>query len=104
MTPPSKHDVEVATASLVTEGGVWLRQADQLEAISRKADGLRLSRLEAGLFQVVLSAYDAAADQLASRCREGHQRMTEIGVTLRQVAEIYQDEDDDNAHRLRGLY
>jgi uncharacterized protein YukE len=102
--PPTPQEVQVATESLRSEATIWLHQSDQMQAIAHKAEGLRMSRLEAGLFQLVESAYDAAADQVTARCREGQQRMEEIATTLRHVADTYEQEERDNLHRFKNLY
>jgi hypothetical protein len=104
MPPPSKQDVQVATESLRAEATIWLHESDQLEAIAGKAEGLRMSRLEAGVFQLMVSTYDAAVDQVTARCREGRQRTTDIATTLRQVADTYDDEERRNVHRFDNLY
>lgn len=104
MPPPGREEVAVDTAALRAEGNVWLEQSDRLEAITHKADGLRMTRLEAGVFQVLVSAYDDAVDQVTARCREGRARMSEVGETLRQVADVYDDEDRKVEHRFRDIY
>jgi uncharacterized protein YukE len=104
MPPPSKHDVEVATDELRADGGIWLHQSDQVAAILHKADGLRLGRLEAGVFQLIVTAYDAVVDQVTARCQEGQQRLAEIGTTLRQAADTYENEDRKNEHQIRNIY
>jgi uncharacterized protein YukE len=104
MPPPTAAEVKVATDALRTEAGVWDTQADEMHAISLKVAGLHMSRLEAGMFQVVVSAYDGMVEQVALRCQEGHDRMRDIGTTLRQVADTYQSEDESGAHRIKNLY
>ncbi|MFF5180443.1 hypothetical protein ACFY2Q_20650 [Micromonospora sp. NPDC000316] len=102
--PPSKKDVEVATDTLRVEAGMWLRHSDQMAVITSMAEGLRMTALEAGLFQLIVTPYDEAADQITARCREGQQRMTEIATTLRKVADTYDAEEANNAHQLNNLY
>jgi hypothetical protein len=102
--PPTPQEVQVATDALRAEASVWLHHSDQMHAIAHNAEGLRMGRLEAGLFQLVVSAYDAAADQVTARCREGQQRMAEIATTLRHVADTYDAEERDNVHRFTNLY
>ncbi|SDY98525.1 hypothetical protein SAMN05444365_104438 [Micromonospora pattaloongensis] len=102
--PPSKQEVAVATETLRTEANMWLRHSDQMEVIAGKAQGLRMTRLEAGIFQLLVSPYDEVADQITARCREGQQRMADIAATLRQVADTYDAEDASNAHKLQNLY
>jgi hypothetical protein len=49
-------------------------------------------------------SYDDTADQITARCREGHQRMTEVASTLRQVADTYEAEEAKNVHRFTNIY
>jgi hypothetical protein len=104
MSPPDKHEVQVATQTLRDEGNVWLDQADKMQAAARKAQGLQIDHVKAGIFQVVVSSYDAVDAVVVDRCNEAQQRMTEVGRTLRMVAATYQDEDDRQAHEIRNLY
>jgi uncharacterized protein YukE len=102
--PPSKEDIRVATEALRTEARTWDHQSDQLHAIARQADGLRLSRLEAGLFQVIVSTYDTLAEEITTRCRQGNQRMAELASALRHVADTYDEEERRGVHAFRDLY
>ncbi len=104
MPPPNKSDIDVATASLRTEASIWDHQSQQIATIAPKAGGLKMTRLEAGIFQLMVSAYDEVVDMVTSRCREGSQRMSEIASTLRQVANTYEDEERHNEHAFRSLY
>ena len=104
MPPPSQSDLDVATASLRTEATVWGHQGEQIAAIAPKAEGLKMPRPEAGIFQLMVSAYDEVVDMVAGRCREGSQRMAEIASTLRHVADTYEDEERHNEHKFRNLY
>lgn len=94
---------EVATASLRTEAGVWEQQSQQVGTIAASADGLRFTRLEAGVFQIIVTAYASVVDQVTNRAREGQQRMQEIADTLRRVADVYEDEERRGIHRLLNL-
>lgn len=104
MTQPSDAEIAVAVESLRTEARVWDRQGESIGALAPRADQLRLTRLEAGIFQLVVSPYEAVVDQVTARCREGEQRMREIASTLVHVAQTYEDEDQRSEHRFRGLY
>ena len=101
MTLPA--GVKVATDALRTEAGVWDQQSAQLTAIASKVDGLRVNRLEAGVFQLVVGPYGEVVDQVHGRCQEGAQAMTGVADTLRQVANTYDEEERDGTHRLRKL-
>jgi hypothetical protein len=102
--PPTREQLQVATDALRTEAGVWDAQSAKMGEIVTKSADLRLSRIEAGIFQIIVGPYDAATDQVTNRCREGQQRMTEVATTLRQVADTYDAEEARNEHRLRNLY
>jgi uncharacterized protein YukE len=104
MAPPTSQEVKVATDALRTEANVWDHQSDQMHAISTKVAGLRMTRLEAGIFQVVVGAYDTLVDQVSARCQEGHDRMHDIAATLRPIADTYDTEDAKGEHRLMNLY
>lgn len=104
MPPPSKGQIEVATDSLRSEAGIWDEQSDQLGKIVVRANGLRLDRLEAGIFQLVVAAYSQVVDQVSGRSREGQQRMTEVGSALTKAAITYEQEEQENLHRLKNLY
>jgi len=89
---------------LRAEANVWLRLSDQLQAIATKAQGLDMTRMESGIFQLIVTPYDQAIAQIADRCREGTERMKDIAGTLRKVADTYDDEEARNVHRFEKLY
>ncbi|BCJ61568.1 type VII secretion target [Micromonospora endophytica] len=104
MPPPSRDQVTVATDVLRREAGEWDRQAVAVGGVMAKSSGLELGRVEAGLFQIIVSPYNAVVQAVADRCREGQAAMVEVAQTLREVAETYEAEDLNNAHKLRNLY
>ncbi|MEU6206087.1 type VII secretion target [Micromonospora musae] len=104
MPPPSRGQVTVATNALRTEAGEWDQQSAAISAIASKVAGMQLGRVEAGLFQLIVSPYNDVVQHVTQRCREGQAAMTEVASTLRKVADIYDEEDRNNAHELRKLY
>ena len=104
MPPPTAEQIRVATEALRTEAGVWDTQAAQVNRIGPTADGLRLNRIEAGLFQVIFDTYQQVIDQVIARADEGAARMREIATTLRDVADTYDREEASNTHRLNNIY
>jgi len=104
MPPPSREQVTVATNVLRTEAGEWDRQSAAMSAIASKVAGMELGRVEAGLFQLIVSPYNQLVEHVEQRCREGEAAMTEIATTLRKVADTYDEEDRNNAHRFMKLY
>jgi hypothetical protein len=60
--------------------------------------------MQAGIFQLIVSAYNDAAEQITARSREGQQRMTEVAEVLRTVAGTYDEEERNGEHAFRNLY
>ncbi len=104
MPPPSSQEVKVATDVLRTEAGEWDAQSTALGAAETKIRALELGRVEAGLFQLIVSPDNDLVEHLANRCAEGKAAMTEIAKTLRSVADTYDEEDRNSAHRIQNIY
>jgi hypothetical protein len=102
--PPTAEQVQVATDALRTEAGVWDAQSTQLGAIQSKVSGLTFSRLEAGIFQVLVSVNDDLVNHVTARCGEGKTQMAAIASTLRSVADTYDAEERSNEHSFRNIY
>lgn len=102
--PPTKDQVTVATNALRSDAGIWDAQSTSLGKIGPQVQDLRLSRIEAGVFQLMVGPYDTLADQLTDRCTEGTGRLAEVGKTLRTAADTYDAEEAKNEHALRNLY
>jgi len=104
MAPPSKDQVRVATDALRAEAAVWDRQSSAMGKIVSQANGLRLERVEAGIFQVIFGTYSSVIDQVTARSKEGQQRMTDVANTLHEVADTCDEEEAENLHLLKNLY
>jgi hypothetical protein len=104
MASPSTETIKVATEALRKEAGTWDTESAEMSKIGPKAEGLRLTRIEAGLFQVIFDTYGQVIDQVIARSNEGTQRMTDVGSTLRTVANIYDQEESAHEHRIKKVY
>jgi hypothetical protein len=89
MTSPSPQELRVVPASLRNVAAIWDQQSTAIGSIAPKAEGMRLDRLQAGVFQLIVGPYDEVVDQVAGRCAEGKQRMKEIADALRAAATAY---------------
>lgn len=96
--------IAVATAALRREGDCWQQRSDDLRRVSQMVDGMRMSRLEAGLFNTLLREYTEVINVVSGRCVEGVERTAEVSGALRRVADIYDDEERRNLHSLTNLY
>jgi hypothetical protein len=104
MGNPTAAEVKVATGALTTEAQKWDDNAPALTTINVTMAGMSLTRLEAGLFQIVYDAYEEVRAGLQDRAGEGASEFYEIGKTLRQVAKTYQDQDAAQEHAYRNLW
>lgn len=101
---PNKKQIEVAIDELKNEAGVWEAQSEEIANIATTAEGLRLTRLEAGMFQLIVDPYDSVIDQVIGRCGEGKDQMQAIGDSLRAAAKTYAEEEQENIHAFKNLY
>ncbi|HYS41169.1 MAG TPA: hypothetical protein VEO01_36610 [Pseudonocardiaceae bacterium] len=95
---------DVGIQALRQDVQIWDQQSGQLAQIAQQAGALRMDRIEAGIFQLFVSAYQGATDQVISRSTEGGTAMTEIGATLTTVANAYENDEHGNTHRFRDLH
>jgi hypothetical protein len=96
--------ISVATAALRHEAVRWRLCSDNLRRVVHLTEGMRMSRLESGVFLVLLSAYSEVINVVSGRCDEGVVRTAEIADALVGVADVYDDEERRNLHSLMNLY
>ncbi|QWF82302.1 type VII secretion target [Amycolatopsis sp. CA-230715] len=99
--PPPSGDIHVVTEEIRKDADLWDAEAAEMGKIGPKAEGLRLNRIEAGVFQLVFEAYGQMIDQVIARAAEGQQRMTEISATLRAVANKYEADEAARAQQMK---
>lgn len=104
MTQPSPREVAVETTILRTEAGAWDEHATTMRTMSAAVAAMKKDRLELGLFQLFVGAYDTVADDVTGRSGEAVPAMTNIGDTLREVANTYDAEDQAAMHRVKNVY
>jgi hypothetical protein len=81
----------------------WDVAGNHLRVASGMADGLKFSRVEAGIFQVAWERYTEAAAYIGERLNEGSAEAASIGTVLRESADTYEREDGAGAHALNGI-
>ncbi|KUL27782.1 type VII secretion target [Actinoplanes awajinensis] len=104
MSLPSPDEVRVATDALRREANQWDTQSGRLSALSGTSSGMEFGRLEAGLFQMMVTPYNDVLHGVSARCAEGATAMTEMAQTLRTAVQTYQSEDEAGAHRMKNIY
>ncbi|GGN80394.1 hypothetical protein GCM10010112_55910 [Actinoplanes lobatus] len=101
---PSSEEVSLATQALRSEASVWNAQGGRLAELSAQVEAMEFGRVEAGLFQIMVSPYNDVVRAVAARCMEGRAAMTDMADTLRRAADIYESEDQAGAHRIKDVY
>lgn len=84
--PNPEQQFEYATAELRSEARIWDDASAQLGTITSMVEGLELTRVEAGIFQLIVEPYNAVVAQVSDRCSEGAQAMTDIADTLVRIS------------------
>jgi hypothetical protein len=104
MSSPDKDQMRVTTDALRKDAQIWDDQSTEMGKIVSKTQGLRLNRVEAGLFQVIFDTYAQVIDQVTARSDEGQRSMTNVGSTLFSVANGYEQEEAARAHNLGNIH
>jgi hypothetical protein len=104
MTGPTPDQMCVTTDTLRAEASVWDAQAGAMASIPTRLGPLSLTRVEAGIFQVVFGAYGEVLQQVLGRTSEGAQRMREVSATLHQVADAYDREEATVVQMMTHIY
>ncbi|MBC2875977.1 MULTISPECIES: hypothetical protein [Streptomyces] len=97
-------DLKVITDGIRTDAGMWDKQSATLGGIHNTVEGLRMTRLEAGLFQILVSAYMDAVDQISSRTSEGRDRTKAVADALAVNARAYDDHEVDTTKSVEKAY
>lgn len=97
-------DLRTVTDALRAESRMWDRQSETLGKIHHAVEGMRINRVEAGIFQIFFSAYEDAVDQISARCSEGQRRMDEIASALVKNANAYDNNEEDVKKSVEGSY
>ncbi|MET8677222.1 hypothetical protein ABZW18_06450 [Streptomyces sp. NPDC004647] len=96
--------VRTVTDALRIDARMWDEQSATLGSITHALDGLRMTRIEAGVFQVIFSAYEEALNVVSDRCAEGQDRMAEIASALIKNARAYDNNEDETTETVKGSY
>ena len=101
---PTAHDIAVATGALRADADIWAAEASVLAGAGDRARTLAFDRLQAGVFQLIVTTHAELTAAVAARCAEGTGQMRQIAATLQHVAEVYDDEERRHEHAFRNLY
>lgn len=102
MSPPSK-EMKVVINDLRSEAKVWDDQSEAIGKAAAMADGLSMSRVEAGVFQLIYGEYHSVLEQVVARSNEGVAEMASIADALRKVAKGIEEDEASNEQQMRNL-
>lgn len=97
-------EVFVVTEALRKEAGTWDEQAVLIRSAATRAEVLRLTRLTAGIFNPIVSEYEATIDAVTARCLEGEREMTAIASALLRNADAYDSGDVEASQHVADAY
>lgn len=99
----TEEEMRIASGALEKEAGKWDDEAPQLTSIASTMAGLELSRVEAGLFQIMFGAYEQCRSTVEARAREGATEFTTMADTLTSLSKAYRDLDEERANEFARL-
>lgn len=100
----SDPKLKVITDGIRTDVTMWDEQSRKMGEVHASIEGMRITRLQAGLFQVLFSAYTDAIDQMSARTGEGRDRMREVADALVRNAKAYDDREVATKLSVEGAY
>ncbi|MFD3506318.1 hypothetical protein [Nocardia sp. NPDC058666] len=104
MSRPSAGEIKVATNDLRAEATVWTQGSETLTGLASKIEELKFNRVEAGLFQALVTTHSELVEDAAKRCTEGAPAFANTGTTLKFVADKYDEEDQVYADQLKNIW
>jgi hypothetical protein len=106
MTGPNPNQVSVATEALRTAGTTWEHQAGPLRSAGQAANTypVALSTTEMGLAAPISGAYHDLCSGLNRVLSEAADQADAIGSALVYAAGVYEAEEQENIHRIKGVW
>lgn len=92
------EEMKAASGALITEAGKWEEEAPNLTSIQSTVQGITMTRIEAGLFQILFDSYEACRSNIEARAGEGATEFTKMGETLREISKDYAATDEAAAN------
>ena len=92
------QEMRAASGALITEAGKWEDEAPNLTSIQTALQGMTLTRVEAGLFQIMFDSYEQCRSNVEARAGEGSTEFKKMGETLREISKDYAATDEAEAN------
>jgi hypothetical protein len=103
MDEPTADEMRIASGALEKEATKWDNEAPTLTSIATTLAGLEMSRIEAGLFQIMFGPYEQCRATVEDRAREGAAEFATMADTLTSLSKAYRDLDSERADSIAQL-
>ncbi|MCX4787380.1 hypothetical protein OG369_14660 [Streptomyces sp. NBC_01221] len=97
-------DLKVITDGLRSDAVMWDEQSGAMKAVHNAVEGTRMNHLQAGVFQLIVSAYESVIDQISARSTEGEVQMATVATALYKNAKAYDDHEVDTKKHVDHAY
>lgn len=97
-------DLKVITDGLRSDAAMWDEQSNSMKAVHNAVEGTRMNHLQAGVFFLLVSAYESVIDQISARSTEGEVQMAAVATALYKNAKAYDDHEVDTKKHVDHAY
>ncbi|WP_194815409.1 type VII secretion target [Nocardia sp. XZ_19_385] len=101
---PTAQQISVAITAVRTQATGWAERSTTSAQWATDAATYRLTKLQGGIFFLMVEEYNAVISKLEERFKEAELSMKDIARTLNTAASVYEQEDQAREHELRNLY
>ncbi len=100
---PTNEEMRIASGALKKEATKWDNEAPTLSSISATLAALGVTRVEAGLFQIMFGPYEQCRNTVEDRAKEGATEFATMADTLTSLSKTYHDLDAERADSIAQL-
>lgn len=102
---PDPEEVEVSINALGDAGKTWDDQSAPLQKASDSCSGrIDLTATEMGLAAPIHGPYNDICTGMQQILGEAAKEATDIGQALAHAAKVYEKEEEDGTHRVKGVW
>ena len=104
MAHPSEEEITRSLSSLRACAETWTEASLKLANAHQQWSGYLSDGLAFGVFIPAGLSYQKACNALAAAAGQGVLRMSDVGLTLFDVAKAYEQDEENNVHLAQGKW